>query len=431
LQQYKKIEIFTSEEIRWQGQPLYDAIVQSVHDLKIAARCLVTRGIEGSYESGEIATGRLEVLSYNMPVRVTIVMPASEFERVAAKVEAMVTDGIVAVQDLHVISHKTRGVLIPRQTRVRDIMTPNPQKVELETSLAEVARLLLSSTFTGLPVVDRENRPVGVIAQGDLIYKAGMPMRLGLLAESDREKVSAVLEALAPKQAKEVMTQPPVTIPQDSLVTEAVDLMLRKKVKRLPVVDDALRLVGILSRVDVFHTVLRECPDWHAFQKQEIAVDLRFVSDIMRLDAVTVLPETPIEEVIRIIDCNHIQRVCVVDKEGHFLGLISDRDLLIAFSERHPGVWDYFVSKIPFTEKSKKHRQLQQFLLSMKTAGEVMNTNIVTVREDAPIDEAIRLMLEKAIKRLPVIDAEGKYKGMVSRDSLLRAGFASISATSA
>ena len=44
---YKKIEIFTSEEARWQGQPLYAAVVQFVHDLKIAARCLVTRGIEG------------------------------------------------------------------------------------------------------------------------------------------------------------------------------------------------------------------------------------------------------------------------------------------------------------------------------------------------------------------------------------------------
>jgi CBS domain-containing protein len=59
-----------------------------------------------------------------------------------------------------------------------------------------------------------------------------------------------------------------------------------------------------------------------------------------------------------------------------------------------------------------------------------MNTNIVTVREDVPIDEAIRLMLDKAIKRLPVVDADGKYKGMVSRDSLLRAGFASYSTPS-
>lgn len=428
MQQYKVIEIFTSEEARWRGEPLHSAIVQMVHDLKIAARCLVTKGIEGAYESGEIATGRLEVLSYNLPVRITIVAPAFESELILAKAEEMVTDGIVTVQDVQVVSHKTRGLLIPKHTRVRDIMTPSPRKVGLDTSLAEVARLLLSSTFTGLPVVNADNRPVGVISQGDLIYKADMPMRLGLLAESDHEKLSAVLQALQPRQAREVMTQPPVTIREDSLVTEAVDLMLRKGVKRLPVVDESGKLVGILSRVDVFRTSMKESPDWQAFQEQRIIVEnLRSVADIMRHDAPTVSPDTPVEEVIEIIDRSDMQRVCVVDREGHFLGLISDRDLLIAFSERHPGVWDYFVSQISFTQRGRKHRQLQQYL-SVKTAGEVMNTDIVTVAEDASINEAIRLMLEKAIKRLPVIDSQGKFKGMVSRDGLLRAGFASVAA---
>ncbi|NWG72943.1 MAG: CBS domain-containing protein, partial [Parvularculaceae bacterium] len=299
------------------------------------------------------------------------------------------------------------------------------KKVATTTPLDEVARLLLSSDFTGLPVVDERDRPVGVIAQGDLIYKAGMPMRLGLLAESERNKVDAVLAALAPKRASEVMTQPAVTIEQDRLVVDAVTLMLDKRVKRLPVVDAAGKLVGILSRRDIFHTIIRECPDWRAFQEQSIEVeDLRFVSDIMRRDTLTVPPDAPIEAVMRMIDCNDIQRVCVVDKDGRFLGLISDRDLLVAFSDRHPGIWDYFASRIPFTERSRRNKELREHLRA-KTAAQVMNTDIVTVREDTPIEEAIRLMLERAIKRLPVLDAQGRFTGMISRDSLLRAGFAS------
>jgi CBS domain-containing protein len=424
MAQYKKIEIFTSEEARWEGQPLYEAVVRLVADMKIAARCSVIKGIGGSYESGEIATGRLEVLSYNLPILITIILPAAESDRILAPLEKMVTDGIVALQELTVIVHKTRGLLLPRHTRVRDIMTPAPKKVGPDTALDEVARLLLSSSFTGLPVVDAENRPVGVVSQGDLIYKAGMPMRLGLLAESAREKVGPVLEALARRRAGEVMTKPAVTIDQDKLVTEAVQLMLQKEVKRLPVVDAGGRLVGILARVDVFHAIVRECPDWQAFREQEIAVDhLRFVSDIMRRDVLTVLPDTPVEEVLRLIDCNDLQRVCVVDQAGLFLGLISDRDLLAAFADRHPGIWDYFVSKIPFTERGRQQEKLRQDLRS-QTAGQVMNTDIVTVREESPISEAIRLMLERAIKRLPVVDAQGKFKGLVSREALLRAGFA-------
>jgi CBS domain-containing protein len=221
------------------------------------------------------------------------------------------------------------------------------------------------------------------------------------------------------------MTHPAVTIAQDQMVTDAVKLMLNRSVKRLPVVDAAGKLVGILSRVDVFHTIIRECPDWKAFQGQSIQVgNLRFVSDIMRRDTSTVLPDTPVEEVMRLINCSDIQRVCVVDQAGYFLGLISDKDLLIAFSDRHPGMWDYFVSKIPFTERGRRHRELRDYLRA-RTAAEVMNTDIVTVQEDTSIDEAIRLMIERAIKRLPVLDAEGKFKGMISRDSLLRAGFAS------
>ena len=118
MQQYKKIEIFTSEEARWAREtPSMLPSSNLFTTWKIAARCLVTRGIEGAYESGEIATGRLEVLSYNMPVRGIIVVPSFESEKILSSAEEMVTDGIVAVQDLSVISHKTRGILIPRDIR--------------------------------------------------------------------------------------------------------------------------------------------------------------------------------------------------------------------------------------------------------------------------------------------------------------------------
>jgi len=425
MQHYKIIEIFTGAEARWQGQPLHSAVVQAVHDLKIAARCLVLRGIEGAYESGEIATGSLEVLSYNMPLRITIVAPAAEAEKIVALAKEMVQDGIVAMQEVQVVSHRTRGALTPKHTRVRDVMTPEPQKVSLATPLPEVARLLLSTSFSGLPVVDAQNRPVGFISQGDLIYKAGMPMRLGLLAESDQDRLSAVLEALAGQQLKEVMAQPAVVIDQDQYLTGAVQLMLAKDVKRLPVTDDAGKLVGILSRLDVFDLIGRETPDWCAFQEQKIAVEnLRFVADVMRRDTVTVLPEAPVEEVLRLIDCNEIQWVAVVDQEGHFQGLISDGDLLAAFVEPQPGIWDYFISKLPFTELGRSHRDLEQRLQST-TAGEIMKPDIITVREEAPLNEAIRLMRDRALKRLPVLDAQGKFRGLVSREALLRAGFAS------
>ena len=124
---------------------------------------------------------------------------------------------------------------------------------------------------------------------------------------------------------------------------------------------------------------------------------------------------------IRVIDSNDIQRVVVVDGAGKLLGLVSDHDLLRLFSDHKVGIWDRIAGKLTFTHMGKRHQAVVE-QARKRTAGEVMRTDLVTIREESPIDDAIRLMTEKPIKRLPVVDADGKFKGMVSRDSLLRAG---------
>ena len=62
------------------------------------------------------------------------------------------------------------------------------------------------------------------------------------------------------------------------------------------------------------------------------------MGDILRRDVHAVSPETPLNEVIRLIDDNDIQRVAVVDDEGMLLGLISDRDLLRYFKPVQEGI---------------------------------------------------------------------------------------------
>ncbi|MCK7512389.1 MAG: CBS domain-containing protein [Desulfobacterales bacterium] len=105
--------------------------------------------------------------------------------------------------------------------------------------------------------------------------------------------------------------------------------------------------------MDVFRAIMKEAPDWKAFGKHDVQVGtLKTVSDIMRRDTHTVLPTAPVEDVIREIDKNDIQRVAVVDAKGKFLGLISDKDLLLAFASEHPeGIWEQLKSLVPLTER--------------------------------------------------------------------------------
>jgi len=417
---YSVIEIFTNEEARFDRKQVQEAVVEHVRGLKIAARCIVTRGVQGCYESGEIVSKKILDLSYNMPIKIEVVLPFPELETVLPEIEAIVTEGIIGIRHMDIHVHTASRHLFPRHLKVKDIMTFSPQTITPDTPIKEVAKTLLSSRFTGIPVVDYNKNPVGIVTQGDLIYRGQLPMRLGLLSVCDPETLSDSLEFLPEKPVEKIMSKPPVCIGEEQFATEAVELMISKNLKRLPVLNQDGVITGVLSRIDIFRTVMRESPDWEDFKCRQIRVkNLNTVSDIMRKDVQVVGPEASVEEVIRIIDSNDIQRVAVVDNDGFFMGLILDRDLLTAFSEKTCGIWSFFKSKLPSRDKEKQRQEVLQCVQSA-TAADVMNTDAVTVKEDTPLQTALELMTQKFLKQLPVIDAQGKFKGMISRDSLLK-----------
>ncbi len=234
---YRVIEVFTSEDAKYKGHALHTALVHRIHDLRIAARCLVLRGVAGCYESGEIATQGIEVLSFNMPLKIEIVLPASEMDRVLPMVEEMVEDGIVVVKETTMRVHRVSARLLPRNLRVADIMTHKPSSVTPDTSVAEIVKILLAGSFNAVPVVDAGQKPVGIVTQGDLINRAGMPVRLGLFREMAHEHLDATLGELSKKQAADIMTSPLVTITEDLFIPQAVKLMIANDLKRLPVVN--------------------------------------------------------------------------------------------------------------------------------------------------------------------------------------------------
>jgi CBS domain-containing protein len=425
-QSYVVIEIYTREGARSDGKTLSEAVLEYVRKLKAPARLVVFKGTEGCYENGEISTQKIVDLSANQPIKMEIVLPSVEADAIMADLQEMVSDGILGSRPLTVFSHRTQKRLFPPQTRVRDVMTREPVAVPLDAPADRVMKALLSARFTGVPVVDAENRPVGVVSQSDLIYRAGMPVRLALMAQSDPERLKSVVNGLAAKTAADIMTAPPITIEENEPLTQAVNAMVKNKVKRLPVVNGEGFLTGIVSRLDVFQTITREAPDWERLQKHHVLIEnSHYVSDIMRRDTHMVSPDTPVHEVLSIIDDNDIQRVAVVDEEGHLLGLISDRTLLSAFSEKAPGVWEVLSRLSPFSGKPKHLGNVRE-KMGNQPAEAVMKTDLNTIRENTGIDEAIALMTEHGIKRLPVVDDQGIFKGMISREALLKQGFSAM-----
>ncbi|MCX4993132.1 CBS domain-containing protein [Streptomyces sp. NBC_00568] len=139
---------------------------------------------------------------------------------------------------------------------VEELMSRDVVRARPETPFKELVRLLEENDVTAVPVVDKLGRPAGVVSEADLLRKSA--------DQSDPSGRTPVPHLEAWERAKaegsraeELMTAPAVCARPEWTVVEAARLMETQNVKRLPVVDEADRLVGVVSRGDLLRIFLR------------------------------------------------------------------------------------------------------------------------------------------------------------------------------
>ena len=145
--------------------------------------------------------------------------------------------------------------------RVRAVMTQEVVTVNEHASFKDVAMLIAERRVSAVPVLDQEGRVLGIVSEADLVlkeeYPEGPPERR--LFQGRRRRIAQA--KAAGDTAAELMTAPAVTIGPDASVAEAARLLHRHGIKRLPVVDPAGPLLGIVSRADLLKVFLRSDPD--------------------------------------------------------------------------------------------------------------------------------------------------------------------------
>jgi len=142
--------------------------------------------------------------------------------------------------------------------RVRDLMTTDVLTVRSSTRLKEAAALLAERRISGLPVVDGEGHVLGVLSEGDILYKeSGVSDRPGLLGRLLAVPPTDVDLKLAARTVGEAMSAPALTTGPRRPVTEAATVMIEEGVNRLPVIDDDERLIGIITRADLVRAFVR------------------------------------------------------------------------------------------------------------------------------------------------------------------------------
>ena len=144
--------------------------------------------------------------------------------------------------------------------KTSEIMTSPVITVTSATSIAEAARLMLQHRISGLPVVDRGRTVVGIITEGDLLRRPETggaphhPMWLELLLGPGR--LAAEYTQAHARKVGEVMTRDIASVGSDTEVADLVQLMNKRRIKRVPVID-AGKLVGIISRANLVRALAK------------------------------------------------------------------------------------------------------------------------------------------------------------------------------
>ena len=144
------------------------------------------------------------------------------------------------------------------------------------------------------------------------------------------------------------------------------------------------------------------------------------VADVMSRNPITVKPETPLKEVVQILAARRISGLPVVDQSDKLIGVVSETDLMWQETGATPPAYIMILDSVIYLENPARYeRDLHKAL--GQTVGEVMSRDPVTTNPDQPLSEAARLMHERSIHRLPVLDANGHVVGILTRGDIVRA----------
>jgi CBS domain-containing protein len=273
---------------------------------------------------------------------------------------------------------------------VRDYMTSDVVHVEIPGNRDDVLKILKRTGISGVPVI-KHKKIVGIITRKDLLRKPE-ETQLGLL-----------------------MTAKPVTIGPDTSVSEAARILVTKKIRRLPVVEDG-HLLGLLSVADLIHAL--------AQKKIKEEIKDQYMSQTFAL-----WEETPLPVVGRVMEISGVDAIPILDAENRLQGIISERDLIRSSSiEDSVGVSDFSngTDDDEWTWESIRDNHTISFGISKvqlpnRPVKLAMVKNVVAVPANAEVSECALKMRRARVDQLPVVNGDKRLVAMLYDRELIRA----------
>ena len=213
--------------------------------------------------------------------------------------------------------------------KASEIMTRHVVSVGLDTSVRDVARVMIDRRISAVPVID-QGKIVGIVTENDLLRRAEVgterirPLWLQFLTSDDTLLAEYVKSH--GETARDVMTREVITVGPDMLIKDIADLMETRHIKRVPVVEGD-RVVGIVSRANLVQALASYTPGpTPATKADDAAIHASLCAEIAKI-AWTPSPLT--------------NNVTVSDGIVHLWGFVAsegERQAVLVAARRTPGV---------------------------------------------------------------------------------------------
>jgi CBS domain-containing protein len=242
---------------------------------------------------------------------------------------------------------------------------------------------LMRSKKVGCLVVTQQSRPIGILTDRDAALAVHADGK-----DPAQTRIDAVMQA------------PVTTVPRGTEVRAAVRALAEHGLRRLPLVDEAGALSGLLAVDDLVLVLARELFLLRSplvAQRAKVEVrsaepPLRGLGEHCRREVVCVAPEASASEIARAMQREAVGAVVVSDAAGRPLGIITDRDLALRAASLGPS--------------------------QVATANALMTSPLALIELNADLEAVLHLMQKHSIRRVPVVDG-GRLVGIVTLDDLL------------
>lgn len=402
------LSIYIGEADKWRGKPLFSAILETLKAEGMAG-ATVFRGVAGFGAHSRIHSAAILRLSEDLPLLIQVVDTQENISHAIERISPMVREGLITVEDVCVVRYTHRYLNpLPADRQVGEVMTREVVTLSPELPVADAWQKMLDTLIKAMPVVNAAGQVVGVVTDEDLLDRAGVQSRLAIAQRLEKSLLLDEVTRLhqSPLTVADIMTQPAIVVRIHDTLGYAAQLMSKHGIKRLPVLDENQRLVGVLSRVDILRLVAqkesrnRENPPHGA---------ARCVGDVMSSSIPLVRHDATLVKIVDALLEGGAHRVIVVDNNNKPIGLISDSDV---------------VARIQPTQRRKLIDALRgraDTPADKITAQALMSPGVLTAQADTPLVEAIQKMMAQRRKWLVVVNEEGIALGLVDRHILIRA----------